>query len=52
MLLEEPITMKRVLVDDDALPALALRVSGEVHAVSRDASEAGLLELLDDPLNS
>ena len=51
-LLEELITMKRVLVDDDALPALALRVRGEVHAVSRDASEADLLELLDDLLNS
>lgn len=52
VLLEEPVTMKRVLVDDDALPALALRVAGEVHAVSQDASEADLLELLDDLLSS
>lgn len=44
--------MKRVLVDDPELPALALRVEGEVHAVSHDASEADLLELLDDLLNS
>ena len=51
-LLDEPITMKRVLVDDPELPALALRVEGEVHAVSHDASEADLLELLDDLLNS
>jgi hypothetical protein len=42
---EEPVTMKRVLVEDDALPALALRVEGEVHAISHDASEADLLEL-------
>ncbi len=34
VLLEEPVTMKRVLVDDDVLPALALRVGGKVHAVS------------------
>ncbi len=33
VLLEEPVTMKRVLVDDETLPALALRVKGEVHAV-------------------
>jgi hypothetical protein len=52
MLLDEPVTMKRVLVDDDALPALALRVGGKVHAVSQDASEADLLELLDDLLNN
>jgi hypothetical protein len=52
VLLDEPVTMKRVLVDDDTLPALALRVGGAVHAVSQDASEADLLELLDDLLNS
>ena len=52
VLLEEPVTMKRMLVDDDALPALALRVGGEVHAVSQDASEADLRELLDDLLSS
>lgn len=46
------VTMKRVLVDDDTLPTLALRVEGEVHAVSPDASEADLLELLDDLLSS
>lgn len=40
------------LVDDDALPALALRVDGEVHAVSHDASEADLLELLANLLNN
>lgn len=52
VLLEEPVTMKRVLLYDDALPALTLRVEGEVHAVSPEASEADLLELLDDLLNS
>ncbi len=52
LLLDEPVTMKRVLVDDDALPALALRVGEKVHAVSQDASEADLLELLDDLLNN
>jgi len=41
-------TMKRVLVDDPALPDLALRVSGVIHEISADASEAELLELLDD----
>ncbi len=51
MLLDEPVVMKRVLIDDPELPALALRVEGEVHAVSHDASEADLLELLDDLLN-
>lgn len=51
VLLDEPMTMKRVLVDDDKLPALALRVEGEIHAVSPDASEAELLELLDDLLS-
>lgn len=39
-------------VDDLELPALALRVDGKVHAVSHDASEADLLELLDDLLNN
>jgi hypothetical protein len=52
VLFEEPVTMKRVLVDDETLPALALRVEGEVHSVSQDASEADLLELLDDLLNN
>lgn len=52
VLLEEPVTMKRVLVDDETLPALALRVEGEVHAVPDDASEAKLLELLDDLLSN
>ena len=52
VLLDEPVAMKRVLVDDDKLPALALRVDGEVHPVSPEASEADLLELLDDLLNS
>lgn len=51
-LLDEPVAMKRVLVDDPELPALALRVEGEVHAVSQNASEADLLELLEDLLNS
>lgn len=49
VLLEEPVTMKRVLVDDDTLPARAFQVGRKVHAVSHDASEA---ELLDDLLNS
>jgi hypothetical protein len=52
VLLEEPVTMKRVLVDDETLPALALCVKGEVHAVPHDASEAELLELLDDLLSN
>lgn len=52
LLLDEPITMKRVLIDDPELPVLALRVGGEVRAVSPDASEADLLELLDDLLNN
>lgn len=52
VLLDEPVAMKRVLVDDDTLPALVLRVEGEVHAVSHDASEADLLELLDDLLSN
>jgi hypothetical protein len=52
LLLDEPVMMKRVLVDDDALPAPALRVGGGVHAVSQDASEADLLELLDDLFNT
>lgn len=52
VLLDAHVTMKRVLVDDDALPALALRVDGEVHPVSPEASEADLLELLDDLLNN
>ena len=52
VLLEEPVTMKRVLLDDDALPALALRVDGEVHPVSPEASETDLLGLRDDLLNS
>lgn len=51
VLLDEPMTMKRVLVNDDTLPALVLRVEGEVHAVSPDASEVELLELLDDLLS-
>jgi len=46
--LGQAVTMKRVLVDDPALPELALRVSGVVHEISADASEAELLELLDD----
>jgi len=41
-------TMKRVLVDDPALPELALRVSGVVHEISADVDEAELLELLSD----
>ncbi len=52
VLLDESVTMKRVLVDDPQLPALALRVGGEIHAVSSDVSEAELLELLDDLLNT
>jgi hypothetical protein len=52
LLLDEPVTMKRVLVDDDVLPAPALRVDRGVHAVSRDASEADLLELPDDLFNT
>jgi hypothetical protein len=52
VLLDEPVAMKRVLVDDDALPALALCVDGEVHTVSPEASKADLLELLDNLLNS
>lgn len=52
VLLDEPVAMKRVLVDDDALPALALCVDGEVHPVLPEASEADLLELLDNLLNS
>jgi hypothetical protein len=52
VLLDEPVTMKRVLVDDDALPALALRVDGEVRPVSPEASETDLLGLLDNLLNS
>jgi hypothetical protein len=51
VLLDETATMKRVLVDDPDLPALALRVGGEVHAVSPKANEADLLELLDDLLS-
>lgn len=49
VLLEEPLKMKRLLVDDDLLTALALRVDGEVHPASPEASEA---KLLDDLLNS
>lgn len=49
--LDEPVAMKRVLVDDDTLPDLALHVEGEVRAVTPDASEAELLELLDDLLS-
>jgi hypothetical protein len=52
LLLDEPVTMKRVLVDDEIPPALALRVDGDVHAVSPEATEAGLLELPDDVLSS
>ena len=48
LLLDEPVTMKRVLVDDPELPELALRVGGEVYALPKGASEAELLELLDD----
>lgn len=51
-LLDKPATMKRVLVDNPELPELSLRVNGEVHAVSPDASEADLLELLDDLLRT
>jgi len=52
LLLDEPIMMKRVLIDDPELPALALRVDGDVHAIADDAGETELLELLDDLLNS
>lgn len=52
VLLDEPATMKRVLVDDPELPSLALRVNGEVHAVTSNASEEALLELLDDLLKT
>lgn len=38
--------MKRVLLNDGTLPALALRLDEDVHAVSLIASEAELLELL------
>jgi hypothetical protein len=52
LLLDEPVIMKRVLIDDPELPVLALRVGREIRAVSHDASEADLLELLDDLLNN
>lgn len=52
VLLDEPITMKRTLVTDPELPSLALRLNGEVHTIPGNASEAELLELLDDPLKT
>lgn len=52
VLLNEPITMKRTLVTDPELPSLALRLNGEVYAIPGNASEAELLELLDDLLKT
>ena len=46
--LDEGTTMKCVLVDELALPELALRVSGVVHEISADVGEAELFELLSD----
>jgi hypothetical protein len=52
VLLDKPVMMERVLLNDGTLPALVLRVDEDVHAVSLITSEAELLELLDDPLSS
>ena len=52
LVLDEPVTMKRVLVDDPELPELALRLGGEVYALPKGADEEELLELLDDPSQS